>query len=162
MAAATILHVGDDLCHRIRVMEHAGLRIVRTGESVSGLEEAFAVHKSFSGIAFTNQIHPLPSQIVSTARTLSQAPLVLFEHPFVSFDERLFDLVIPAHTPPNAWLQSLRDTIEASRKICEGSRRLRQDCADIRAYSRRLRDSAARNRGLFIDADAPWRGEPGQ
>ena len=160
MATATVLHVGDDLCHRIPVMELAGLTVLRTECSVAALEDLFAEGKTFSGIAFHNEIAtPLPP-LVSTARTFSNAPLVLFQNSLLECDEYLFDLVIPVHTPPTAWLKSLEEAIREGRNLRAESQQLREDCANVRSISRELQRTSSRNRESPIDCDALWGNNP--
>lgn len=128
MASASILHVGDDLCHRIAVMGLPGLTVVQTDCSPAALQRVFAAGNTFAGIAFHNEISPPSGIVLSTARALSSAPLVLFHNPTVSCDKQLFDLVIPAHTPPHIWVKSL----------AEASLQVRRDRADVRSGSQEL------------------------
>lgn len=158
MAAAALLHVGEDICHRIPVMEASGLFVVRTGCSSSGIRDACSDGRQFSVITFHNDVMPPPIEAVTEARRLTTAALVLFENPSVSWDERAFDVIITAHTPPEIWLQSLLRTIENAQRICEVSRKLRNDCEEVRATTRELRAAAAQNRIVAFDSMAMWRG----
>ncbi len=141
MAAATILHVGDDVCHRIPVMESGGLVVVRSEPSVDGIQSAFSQHTSFSAIAL---ISPSPI-LLSTARKLSEAPVVLFQDSSGDSDEYPFDLIITAQTPPSVWLKSLGEVIEEARKFRKLSQPLREEPATVRAKSRALCEAAANN-----------------
>lgn len=156
--ATTILHVGEDLCRRIPVMETAGFVVFQSEVEIRALHTAFNREGDYSAVVFHNDIAAVPEDAVEETRSHSEAPLVLFQNPTVASNDEEFDLVIPALTSPNVWLQKLRDLIQASRETCERSRQLRQDCADVRAKSRSLRLKAAHTRILPIDPDALWRG----
>jgi hypothetical protein len=162
MATATILYVGDDICHRIAVMERSGFTVLRSERSTSGVREAFAAVKAFSAITFHNVLDPPMLDVVSTTRALSAAPVVLFEDPFTKCDEHVLDLVVPAHTAPSAWLKSLQELIEQSRKLREISMQIREDSAATRAKTRSLRAMSARNRISPIASGSAWHGESGE
>lgn len=162
MAAATILHVGEDICHRIRVMEKCGLSVVRSECSVEGVRGSFASGDIFSAITFTDDGVPIATELVSVTRELTRAPLVLFENTWAEFDEQLFDLVIPVPTPPAVWSKTLAEVIRDSRRLYRQSRRLRFECSTVRSESRSLQESSRRNRVSPIDYEALFRGEAGQ
>jgi hypothetical protein len=158
--ATTVLHVGDDPCHRIPVMEQRGLSVVQSECSVGGLQHVFTGGMTFSALTFHNETYTPADAVVSTARTLSTAPFVLFHNPFVRCDQSVFDLVIPVHTSPVAWLKSLEQAIQEAKQLRKMSLQLRQDCADVRAISRKLQIAANRNKAKNIDVDALWRKKP--
>lgn len=79
MATASILYVGDDLCHRIPVMENAGLFVVRSKDSLAAVESALAVNKALSVITFHSDNCAPPESVVLSARRLTSVPLILFE-----------------------------------------------------------------------------------
>jgi hypothetical protein len=159
MAAGTILYVGNDICHRIDVMERSGFDVLHCDCAIGGFRDAFAEARLISAITFGNAFHSPLLEAASTARTLSAAPLVLFEDPAIKCHEHAFDLVIPAHTPPADWLRSLEELIEESRKLQELSRQMCEDCAATRASTRALRALSARNRISPIAGQDLWRGK---
>ncbi|MGH9561205.1 MAG: hypothetical protein ACRD3S_07095 [Terracidiphilus sp.] len=161
MAAATILHVGEDACYRIPLLERAGVLAVRTECSVRAIENVFAAATTFSGIAFHNELSPTVCTVAVTARKLSTAPLILFQNTLTDCDEELFDLVVPVQTPPEIWLESLRETIRAARELKDASQQLRQETAEVRAASRRLRGKAVQNCVAPVDYDTLWRNKRG-
>ena len=116
MAAATILHVGDDICHRIPVMEKNGLVVVRVECSVGGVRSSFVNGDIYSAVTFHNDTVPLQDDVIAAARELSHAPLVLFENTSTEHDEEFFDLVIPALTSPMVWSKTVRQAISESRE----------------------------------------------
>jgi hypothetical protein len=160
MATGTILHLGDDLCYRIPLMEQAGLISVRTECSVKALQTAFTAGQAFSGIAFHSEPTRHFGTVVETAHRLSTAPLILFRNSLADCDERMFDLIVPVQTPPDIWLKSLQETIGKYRRLRETSERLRQECVDVRVESDKLKQISARNCETSVDHNAFWRGKP--
>jgi len=160
MAAAAVLYVGDDVCHRIPVMESAGIVVLRAECSIAGVRRSLARAKLLSAVTFHNDLFPPARAVVSTAREFSRAPLILFRNPFVECDDRLFDLVLPVGSPA-VWSKSLAQTLEESRRICEASRQLRQDCEAARDWSQVLREVSKRNRICPIDEDTIFRPDEG-
>jgi hypothetical protein len=159
MAAATILYVGDDICHRIPVMESNGILVFRSECTVGGLRTSFAKGDLFSAITFHNDIAAPSDKVVSAARELCRAPLVLFRNYSIDCDDAAFDLVIPVPALPEVWSKTLAQAIRDSRKTHQYSRQLRADCVSVRERSRSLREIAARNQGSPVDYDALFRGD---
>ena len=161
MAAATILHIGEDFCRRIPVLERAGFAVFESEGSIAAVEKAFVGGDIFSAITFHCDLAQPPDATLRKTRTLSVAPCVLFANPAIQVGESEFELVIPALTSPDLWLKRLRELIEASRRLLEQSRQLRQDCAGTRSATEMQRARSEWLRINPIDADAIWRGDPG-
>lgn len=161
MASATILHVGEDVCRRIPVMETAGFAVLQTKIALPAIHAAFDHGDTFAAVIFHNDIHAPSQAAVRETRSLSTAPFVLFQNPAVSCDEGDFDFVIPALTSPAIWLKRLSEAIEDSIKLREQTLRLREDCGAARSQSQSLRAQVARNLKCPADSDAPWRGSSG-
>jgi hypothetical protein len=161
MATTIILHVGEDLCQRIPVLETAGLVVQQTETDIPAIRAAFSHGDTFSAVLFHSDISAPSQSAARETRTLSQAPLVLFQNPAAACDENEFNLVIPPLTPPAVWLQQLCELIEQCRGLRERSGQLRLDCATIRSQSDLLRARPAHNRIGPIDPDALWNGETG-
>jgi hypothetical protein len=145
-AAVSILHVGEDLCYRVPVMEAAGLFVFRSECSIEGVRTALAQDDGFSAVAFAIDRRPHFPTVVSTARSLTKAPLVLFNDLSGHVDVSAFDLVIVPEESPVWWLKSLDSAIVDARNVREVSRRIREESEAIREKSRALRAEAARNR----------------
>lgn len=156
MEVASILFVGEDTCHRVPVIENAGIAVVRSECSTGSVQSALLADPLFSAITFHNDFLAPSGAVVSTARRLSPAPLVLFENPSVDCDRRLFDRVIRAPGSPAEWLRSLREAIEEARNLRHESEHLRSQSQRLRAESARSR-AARNNRGPF-DASGQDRG----
>lgn len=160
MATAPILHVGEDICYRIPVMERAGLSVCRAPCSIDGVRSAFDSKGRFSALAFQVDASPIAETVLMVARSFS-SPLVLFENPEVEYDPHLFDLVIPTQTRPEMWLRFLRLVIEDSRELHAHSRELRQAAAVVRSDFRSLQTALHKHLVSPIDLDKIWRGETG-
>jgi len=157
MATAPTLHIGDDLCYRIPVMDRAGLVVRRTQCSVYGVQSAVRFNEKFSTVAFQLDA-AIPDAVLAAARPIAPS-LILFENPSVTYDPEFFDLVIPNHTRPETWLRFLRLAIEDSRNLHAYSRQLREDTATVRSDFRGLREQFHRNLVSPVDLDRIWRGE---
>jgi hypothetical protein len=157
MTTSTIIHVGEDICYRIPIMEGAGHRVIRTACSVDSVKNTLSVCTHINAIVF--DICKDFEAITSTARARSTAGLILFRSSFVNVDETLFDVVVPAQTSPSIWLKSLEELIDDSRRLCKRSEQLRQESADARSVSRNLRQVSANNRSLHLNTNALWREE---
>lgn len=158
MAASTVLHIGDDFCRRIPVMETAGFVVYQSEVKIPAIHIAFEREEDYSAVVFHNDIAAIPEDAVQETRSLSEAPFVLFQNPTVASNEEEFDLVIPPLTSPDVWLLKLRELIQASRQAREESIQLRQDCAAARSKSQELRSASARKRVPPMGPDAIWRG----
>lgn len=161
MGSATILHVGDDVCRRIPVLETAGFEVFQTKIALPAIHAAFDHGDTFSAVIFHSDIHAPSQDAVYETRTLSTAPLVLFQNPSVSCANEDFDFIIPALTPPAVWLKGLSQVIEDSIKLREQSLQLRADCSDARVWSRSIRAQVARELKCPVDPDVLWRGDSG-
>jgi hypothetical protein len=144
--AASILHVGDDRCYRIPVMETAGLVVVRSECSVEGVRTVFAQEQVFSAVAFPIDEHPHFLEVVSTARSLTKAPLILFSDLLILADASAFDLVIPSEASPVWWLKSLGEAIADAQDVRARARQIREESEAVRATPYALRVEAVKNR----------------
>jgi hypothetical protein len=157
MVTATILYVGDDLCHRVPVMETNGMRVVCSACSVAAVRAALAKCEGFSAVTFHNDLFAPRDAVVSTARKMCKAPLILFRNPAVDCDEQAFDFVIPVPMEPDVWTDALAEAIVETRRVQDRSRRLRRERADAREWSRSVREMSARGRTSSFDRDAGFR-----
>lgn len=115
--AATVLHVGNDTCHRIPVMEMSGIVVRRCECSVDSVRALLQEEDSIAAVAFNNDTFPLTDAVVSTARELSDAPLILFESASVKCDDERFDVVIEVLTEPSVWAKTLHQAIEKRARL---------------------------------------------
>jgi hypothetical protein len=162
MSATTVLHVGDDLCYRIPLMESAGIIVHSSEPSLTGIISAFDEVGSFSAVAFHNAIHPPLPEVVSAARSRTPAPFVLFDTSVVACQKSDFDLVIHEFTPPDVWLARLHSTIEEAQKLRAASRILRGDSSAVRDKLYALRAVIARNLIAPVSPLSLWLGKAGK
>jgi len=160
--SSSVLHIGEDFCRRIPVIENAGFAVLQTKIALPDIHAAFDHGDIFSAVVFHSDIHAPPQIIVHEARTLSAAPFVLFQNPTIGLNDADFDLIIEGLTPPEIWIKKLRNAVEASVRLRDVSLRLREECQAEKSRFILLREQAARNRKSRIDPDAPWRGESGK
>jgi len=118
---ASVLFVGEDLCRRIPLMENGGITVHQSERSAAAVAAALNENCGFAAITFEHDTFPLPQGIVPTARRHSAAPFVLFDNPNIicygrDHTEDDFDLIIPALTPPFAWLKTLQAVIKESQQ----------------------------------------------
>jgi hypothetical protein len=165
MAAGAILYVGEDICHRIPVMERAGIVVLQSECSIDRVRQVLAKSNNFAAVTFHNDLVAPASEVVTTVRELSRAPLILFRNPLVDCDDWLFDLVISVPTPPEVWASSLGTAIREEHHLRERSQKLPQDCATLRDVARSLRGTSVRNHigpinydSFFLDGtDCTWK-----
>lgn len=142
MVTAAILHVGEDICRRIPVLERAGFDVLCSEQSPAGIAKTCTAGRTFSAIFFQNAFQPVPGPLIDAAMKYSTAPLVLFENPSVDSDITRFDLVVPGYTSPQIWLKCLQELISKSITLPDSSMPLREDCFALRRHSRELRVKA--------------------
>lgn len=159
MSSSSILHIGEDFCRRIPIIENAGFAVLQTEITLPAIHAVFDRGDTFSAVVFHSDFQAPPQIIVGETRTLSAAPFVLFQNPTIACDDTDFDLVIPVLTSPAIWLSKLRDAIEASIRLRDASLRLRVDCNAERSRSRSLLEQSNRICKFPIDPGAPWRGK---
>jgi hypothetical protein len=161
MAIPTVIHVGDDSCMRIPVLEITGLRVLRSGCAESEFRTVLGQADALAAVILSDEGSDLrrtllQSGVVETVRDLCTAPLILFRTSNNFCDESKFDLVIPPLTPPMLWLPNLLGAIEVSDQIrgqfYEEDESVRPK---VRAeISRAIREA---NRSFL---NSVWRGKP--
>jgi|SRR5215469_1086295 len=157
MAAARVLYVGDDICHRIPVMESTGICVLRAECSVGGVRGSLVTREPISAVTFNNDVFPPPKAVVSTARELALAPLILLRNTAVECDEEVFDAVIDMDFSPTIWTKSLEQIIAEAHRIQKQSRQLHRECEAVRDVCRGLREISARNCKRPVDYDVLFR-----
>jgi len=160
MATPTVIHVGDDFCMRIPVLEITGLRVLRSGCTEREFRTVLDQTDALVAVTLSDEIDDsrktlLQSGLIETAHDLCTAPLILFRSSNSFCDESKFDLVIPALTPPTLWVPNLLRAIEVSREIREFSQWLCEETESVRAKVR-----TEISRAIREDLNAFWRGKP--
>lgn len=139
-----VIHVGEDICHRLPVLESAGYR-VEACTSIPEIQAALDPKEPPDAVLISegNGTH---LKIVSVVRQFSSAPIVLFRETQREFSQAAFDLVIPVLDPPAAWLADIAALIARSRKLIAESQALQKQSADLRRESSMIRAQSGRER----------------
>jgi hypothetical protein len=141
--AARILHFGTDECNRIILLRNAGYAI-DTCPSLVTLDSALQDRLEPDAVVIPGVV-PTPARhdAVTLVHSRSSAPLVLFESGKCCPDEFEFDLVIPTFTPPEEWLQTISQIVEASRALHAQSISIRERSAKLTRESTAFRQLSA-------------------
>jgi len=111
MATSTILHVGEDVSFRIPVIRSTGCVVVQAPQTVLGVERMLRPSPAFGAVIVHHDIRPISHELARALRRVTPVPLVLFDNPAYAADEKQFDLVIPALTWPDTWLEAIAETM---------------------------------------------------
>jgi hypothetical protein len=165
MTISTVIHVGDDFCMRIPVLENTGLRVLRSRCTAGEFRTVVDQADTLAAITLSDERGDLretllESGVIETARELCTAPLILFHNPNCMCDESSFDLVIPTLTSPTVWLPNILEAINISRQIRGSSRQLCEESEAVREKVRAEIYRAVREGARSIDLDEVWRGKP--
>jgi CheY-like chemotaxis protein len=176
--ATRIVHFGLDEHAIVSTLANRGYDVDECGYSISKLNDALHREES-SALALEEDGVPLGEEIVTSVRSVSPLPLILFQDGTRTYDSSIFDLVIPLGTPTKDWLSKVAQLIERSRAICtetkiasERHRSLMQESASLVEASvavhfesqlalAKRKDSAIDpvriGAVLIVDDYAPWR-----
>ncbi len=156
--AAHLVHIGEDDCHRLPVLQRAGYSVSQCA-SVLQFRAAVNASPEVGAILVSDTVLDGGTEVLAMARALTPAPLILFQNPTRTWVPRTFDLVIDTLMPPGEWLRELDSVIDRSREMQEETARLivesvqlRQESADVRESSRQERARARRGREPLPEA----------
>jgi hypothetical protein len=155
--SARILHLGDDECRRMSVLEEAGYAVEGYG-SVLNLTSALGNGQAADLVLVSEGRREPKLEDIQLIREHSDAPILLFQSTVCGCDESAFDGVIPALTPPEVWLERVAAMIRQrahpsaeARALWGEAAALREDSAAIRsrrqAAIHELRKNEASARG---------------
>jgi hypothetical protein len=116
MAAATIIHHGTDEGHRVAMLKTAGY-IINNCDSFAQLHSALMAIPPVDAEAIAECRDEPCEKAISLSRAASAVPLILFQSAIPQFNESNFDLVVPALTPPQVWVDEVKRVIEESRNL---------------------------------------------
>jgi len=114
-----ILFVGEDMCARIEVLEHTGYRVANCACETDAIRDAL-VGNRFDAVIFQCMPEPPSVPLLSTCRTFSSAPFVLFADRNSPFHVRDYDAVVPNLCNPREWLSDLEAVIATHREPNHG------------------------------------------
>jgi hypothetical protein len=115
--ASRIVHFALDDCHRIGVLKSAGYCVDDCGDSLSRLHAALIGVWETDAVVIAESTGTLPDRVVSLVRSVSVAPLILFQSKYPHYDESEFDLIVQPLTPPDRWLSDIGALIEQRRSV---------------------------------------------
>lgn len=114
--AARVLHLGEDDCHRVSILESAGYR-VELCKSLAQFLAALHSGTHFDALFLTEREGVSPEEVAALARSHSTAPLILFRTSNRRAPEKQFNLVVNSLDPPEQWLKQVAAVLEN----CPGS-----------------------------------------
>lgn len=149
MAAARLIHFGEDECYRTPIMRGAGYNVEQC-ESIPDLQQALKSPETTDLICISESYHRPREDALAISRALSKAPVVLFRSTMHRYIADRFDLEIDTLAEPEVWLLQLDGLIEESRKNGDPSRqtttasqKLREESAAARKQPRAFRAPSA-------------------
>jgi hypothetical protein len=108
MAPPSLVHFGVDTCFRLPVLRSAGFRIVEC-ESINEFSLALTSHPH--AVVLEEEPDSAAGQAIAVARSQSDAPVILFAAEPCLHSYRV-DLIIPAFTTPERWLEQIWALVE--------------------------------------------------
>lgn len=138
MATGTVLHFGRDECARLTILAARGFTVTSCGSSLQKLSSQLQGAEPHA-LIITEDANVYSPEVVPTARSLSAAPLILFENLWSRYNQADFDLVVPPFSNPADWLASVSAIIELSAKLRNGSVQIRANSSALRLQSGELR-----------------------
>lgn len=139
--AARVIHFGLDDCYRLNVLRRAGYDIADCNNLVE-LCNALESDTEADAVMVNDSQGSIPLQVISTTRSRTAAPIILFPHSRRTYNAAKIDLMVAAFTPPEEWLLDLANliihfrTVRAMSQLIRGqSERLRRESAAARAKS---------------------------
>ena len=112
MPAPSLVHFGVDTCFRLPVLRSAGFRIAEC-ESMEELSQALRSHPD--AVVLEEDPDKGALQVIALAWSQSDAPVVLFASEPCLETYRV-DLIIPAFTTPERWLEEIKALVERTRE----------------------------------------------
>jgi hypothetical protein len=138
--AARIVHFGADNVGRCFALACCGYSVTPCGTSVPRLyhelkkEQIDAVTLGEDGLRFARRVLSISHS--------SSVPLIVFAANNRHSEGSKFDLVIPAGIPTTEWLPRVAEVVQRSRSIREESKRISEQCTELRLQAVRLRKKA--------------------
>jgi hypothetical protein len=111
---ARVLHIGQDDCHRLMVLESAGYS-VEDCEDLAQLRGQLADGAPAAALLVSEDGRVLLQDIVAVARAHASVPVILFANSNRSHDDPGVDVVVDCLTPPEVWLNDVEGLIEKTR-----------------------------------------------
>jgi CheY-like chemotaxis protein len=145
----TVVHFGIEQSPKVIVLTLCGHGIRDCGASVPELNDAL-LQNDLDAIVVSESAESGSADVIKLSRSLTTAPLILFQGANQKYEPQDFDLIIPYETHSATWLDSVERLIEESRRVrahadvVEGTAaRLRQDSALLQEESALLQEEFA-------------------
>ncbi|HKF50284.1 MAG TPA: hypothetical protein VKB38_23180 [Terracidiphilus sp.] len=152
MAAATVIHFGDDDCHRVEVLRGAGYEVDEFN-SLDRLRLHLVSRKHVDAVIVSEVEPRCAEQAAELVREHSGAALILFRRPDVTLDDSGFDRVFPSVARPPHWLFDTAVVVMQSKELRAQSERLRAESEAARVGTVRQRHRTA---SLIRELPSPW------
>ena len=164
MAASLLLHIGEDFFHRTQVLRSAGYKVEEYRSDIA-MVTWFQAGQRVDAVCITEG-PVLPAEApLAIAKRFSPVPIVLFRTANHDYLQKGWDLEVPALAPPEEWLVGIGELLAQARAniadaeaLCLEARRLGDETAQVRAWSRRLREDRLRDQIRETRRTDPVRG----
>ena len=144
--AARIVHFGTDECWRLEVLSGAGYIVEPSGTSIPRLSQLLT-SAQVDAIAISEDRRECDDEVVMVSRSLSPAPIILFQGVNRRSVPPPVDLVISSTSHSiSEWLQEIESLIQRSKRACEQSKTAREEAVELREQAQALRAQSAATR----------------
>lgn len=109
----------------VSTLTNNGYEVDECGISIFKLNDALQREES-AAVAVEEDGAPLSEKIITSVRSVSSLPLILFQGGVRTYDPSIFDLVITPRTPTNDWLSRVKELVERSGTICAETKAVRE------------------------------------
>ncbi len=140
--ASRLVHFGYDNCHRLAVLSRHGYIVEESGKSVKLLARLL-MHKATDAVAISEDDRECDKEVIRISRSLSPAPIVLFEGIIRKSELPAVDLAIPLCTHPSEWLAEIERIIQLSKRLRAESQNIREHSVELRKNARAARAESA-------------------
>jgi hypothetical protein len=145
--ATSFIHIGEDLCFRLPVLESAGYSVAEC-HSIELLSAALG--RNPEAVLLEEEPKVLTEAAAILTRSRSAASLILFRSEVDSFTAGDFDLIIPSLTSPEEWLSQIAGLLQRSRTIRAESQTLLRASWSLREDSAAVRKAVSEERARSI------------
>lgn len=101
-----LVHLGEDICHRVAVLRRAGYEVDVCISTVR-LRDCLLRSSETAAILITDQSGEIPDEVLRLIHDCSSSPVVLFRSSNNDYSNAWFDLVIPVLSRPDEWLHDI-------------------------------------------------------
>ncbi len=132
------------------MLERAGYTVHASGTSIQLLNKLL-IEAPADAIAISEDVNECNVEAVVTSRSLSSAPIILFEGVNRKSDPPAVDLLISNLTSPEQWLKQIETVVQESKRIRDEAKASRQLSSELRQQAISVRTNAAKARQRAAD-----------